>query len=73
MIHSAAGGIGSALLQLGRLMDLNMIGTASGSKCGLVENLGARAIDYRTTDFVDATRRLTGDGVDVVFDGIGGV
>ena len=72
LIHSAAGGIGSALLQLGRLMELAMIGTASRSKCQLVEELGARAIDYRATDFVDAVHRLTGDGVGVVFDGIGG-
>ncbi len=72
LIHSAAGGIGSALLQLGRLMELDMIGTASGSKRKLVEELGARAIDYRTTDFVEATHRLTGGGVDAVFDGIGG-
>lgn len=72
LIHSAAGGIGSALLQLGRLMELDMIGTASRSKCQLVEELGARAIDYRSTDFVDAVHRLTGEGVGVVFDGIGG-
>jgi NADPH2:quinone reductase len=72
LIHSAAGGIGSTLLQLGRLMDLDMIGTASSSKCQLVEELGARAIDYRATDFVDAVHRLTGEGVGVVFDGIGG-
>lgn len=72
LIHSAAGGIGSALLQLGRLMELDMIGTASGAKRQLVEELGARAIDYRATDFIVAVHRLTGDGVGVVFDGIGG-
>jgi NADPH2:quinone reductase len=72
LIHSAAGGIGSALLQLGRLMELKMIGTASGAKCRLLEELGARAIDYRTTDFVYGVRRFPGDGVDVVFDGVGG-
>lgn len=72
LIHSAAGGIGGALLQLGRLMELDMIGTASSSKCQLVEELGARAIDYRATDFIVAVHRLTGDGVGVVFDGIGG-
>ena len=49
LIHSAAGGIGSALLQVGCLMELDMIGTASSSKCQ-VEELGARAIDYRATD-----------------------
>ena len=38
----------------------------------MVSDLGATAIDYRNQDFVDEIHRRTGDGVDVVFDGIGG-
>lgn len=72
LIHGAAGGVGTALLELGRLARLEMFGTASASNHELVESLGATPIDYRSEDFVDRIRTLTGDGVDVVFDPIGG-
>jgi NADPH2:quinone reductase len=72
LVHSAAGGIGTALLQLGRVMHLEMYGTASQSKHDLLRGLGCIPIDYQQTDFVDEIQRLTSDGVDVVFDGIGG-
>src|SRR5215204_7093510 len=71
LIHAAAGGIGTALLQLGGLVDLEMYGTASAAKGELVSGLGATPIDYHNVDFAEEIRRLTGDGgVDVVFDGI---
>jgi NADPH:quinone reductase len=70
LIHAAAGGIGTALLQLGRLVDLEMYGTASARKHELVSSLGATPIDYRNVDFAEEVLRLTGDGVEVVFDGI---
>jgi len=72
LIHAAAGGIGTALLQLGRLAGLEMYGTASQRAHETVRSLGGVPIDYRAVDFVEEVRRLTGDGVDVVFDGIGG-
>src|SRR5215204_6636438 len=71
LIHGAAGGVGTALLQLGRVAGLEMYGTASGPKHELVSSLGATPIDYHNADFVEEILRLTGDGVDVVFDGIG--
>jgi NADPH:quinone reductase-like Zn-dependent oxidoreductase len=70
LIHAAAGGIGTALLQLGGLVGLEMYGTASAAKGEMVSGLGATPIDYHNVDFVEAIRHLTGDGVDVVFDGI---
>lgn len=70
LIHAAAGGIGTALLQLGRLVDLEMYGTASASKHELVSGLDGTPIDYHNVDFAEEILRLTGDGVDVVFDGI---
>jgi NADPH:quinone reductase-like Zn-dependent oxidoreductase len=70
LIHAAAGGIGTALLQLGRLVDLEMYGTASARKHELVSSLGGTPIDYHNVDFAEEVLRLTGDGVDVVFDGI---
>ncbi|MFN8488927.1 MAG: medium chain dehydrogenase/reductase family protein [Caldilineaceae bacterium] len=72
LIHSAAGGIGTALLQLGKLIGLEMYGTADKAKHALVASLGATPIDYKQVDFVAELLRLTRDGVDVVFDGIGG-
>lgn len=72
LIHGAAGGVGSALLQLGRLAGLEMYGTCSSRGASAVTDLGAVPIDYQHQDFVEEMRRLTGVGVDVVFDGIGG-
>jgi NADPH:quinone reductase-like Zn-dependent oxidoreductase len=72
LVHGAAGGVGSALLELGRLAGLEMYGTASKYNHKLVSAFGATPIDYRTEDFVERIRSLTGDGVDVVFDPIGG-
>lgn len=72
LIHGAAGGVGTALLQLGRLAGLTMYGTCSAPSASVVSDLGGIAIDYRTQDFVQEIHRLTGVGVDVVFDGIGG-
>jgi NADPH:quinone reductase-like Zn-dependent oxidoreductase len=72
LIHGAAGGVGSALLQLGRLAGLEMYGTCSSRGAPAVSYLGGVPIDYRQVDFVKEIHRLTGEGVDVVFDGIGG-
>ena len=72
LIHGAAGGVGTALLQLGRLAGLAMYGTCSGRTAAVVSELGGIPIDYQSQDFVKEIRRLTRGGVDVVFDGIGG-
>jgi NADPH:quinone reductase-like Zn-dependent oxidoreductase len=67
LIHGAAGGVGTAALQLGKLAGLKMYGTASKPKHDLVSALGGIPIDYRNEDF---TKRAA--GVDAVFDPIGG-
>jgi NADPH:quinone reductase-like Zn-dependent oxidoreductase len=72
LVHGAAGGVGTALLQLGALAHVEMYGTVSPGKHKLVAGLGAIPIDYKTEDFVKRVLTLTGDGVDVVFDPIGG-
>lgn len=72
LVHGAGGGVGTALLDLGRAAGLEMYGTASAGKHALVRERGATPIDYRSEDFVDRIAALTGDGVDAVFDGIGG-
>jgi NADPH:quinone reductase-like Zn-dependent oxidoreductase len=72
LIHGAAGGVGSALLQLGRLAELKMYGSCSSRGASAVSDLGAIPLDYQHRDFVEEVHRLTSEGVDVVFDGIGG-
>lgn len=72
LIHGAAGGVGSALLQLGRLAGLEMYGTCSSQEASAVSDLGGIPIDYRQHDFMEEIHRLTSEGIDVVFDGIGG-
>jgi NADPH:quinone reductase-like Zn-dependent oxidoreductase len=72
LIHGAAGGVGTALLQLGQLAGLEMYGTCSSRGAATVSDLGGIPIDYKQQDFVEEIHRLTSDGVDVVFDGIGG-
>jgi NADPH2:quinone reductase len=72
LIHGAGGGVGSALLQLGRLADLQMYGTCSARGASAVSDLGATPIDYQHQDFVQEMHRLPGAGADVVFDGMGG-
>lgn len=72
LVHGAAGGVGSAVLQLGKLAGLEMYGTASASHVDVVASMGATPIDYRSENFVDCIRTLTGDGVDAVIDPVGG-
>src|SRR5512134_1799766 len=72
LIHGAAGGVGTALLQLGRLAGLEMYGTCSSRGASTVSDLGGIPIDYQHQDFVAEVRRLTSEGVDVAFDHIGG-
>ena len=72
LIHGAAGGVGSALMQLGRLAGLEMYGTCSSRTARAVSELGGIPIDYQRQDFVEEIHRATREGVDAVFDGIGG-
>jgi NADPH2:quinone reductase len=72
LIHGAAGGVGTALLQLGRLAGLTTYGTCSSRGAATVSDLGGVPIDYREQDFVQEIHRLTGEGVEAVFDPIGG-
>lgn len=72
LIHGAGGGVGDALLQLGRLASLELYGTASGGKHATLAAYGATLIDYRREDFLERIRSLTDDGVDAVFDAVGG-
>ena len=72
LIHGAAGGVGTALLQLGALHGLTMYGTASKSKQDTIVSAGGIPIDYKGEDFSKCVRELSRDGVDAVFDAVGG-
>jgi len=72
LIHGAAGGVGTALLQLARLAGLETYGTCSARGAATVSELGGTPIDYQLQDVVKEIHRLTGEGVDAVFDPIGG-
>src|SRR3954470_1574299 len=73
LVHSAAGGVGSALVQLCKLHDLQVIGVVGAShKLEYVRQLGADAvIDKSTPALWDEARRLCPDGYDLVFDANG--
>lgn len=72
LIHGASGGVGTALLQLGRLVGLEMYGTCSSRGAAAVSELGGIPIDYQQQDFVMEMQSLTNPGADVVFDSMGG-
>lgn len=75
LVHMAAGGVGIAVLQLCRTVpDVVTYGTASASKHDIIRTEGCQnPIDYRTTDYAEAVRTLTGGaGVDLVLDPLGG-
>lgn len=67
LIHGAAGAVGQAQVQLGKLAGFEMWGGARGSQTSLVRELGATPIDYDREDFT----KVVPGGFDVVFDGIG--
>jgi len=75
LVHGAAGGVGLAAVELGKLLGARVIATASSAeKLAAARARGAdEAIDYTRQDFVAAVRDLTGgDGADVIFDPVGG-
>jgi NADPH2:quinone reductase len=75
LVHGGTSGIGTMAIRLGTLFGLEVIVTCgSDEKCAAAIDLGAaHAINYQTTDFVDAVQRWTdGKGVAVVLDMVGG-
>ncbi len=75
LVHAGAGSVGSAAVQLARVLGARVIATAGGDeKTALCRELGADlTIDYRNQDFVELVRRETGgEGADVIYDPVGG-
>jgi len=73
LIHAAAGGVGSAAVQLAYATGATVYATTDGSKLSRVEHLGADvAIDYKNSDFAEVIASKTdGRGVDVIIDFVG--
>jgi len=74
LVQGGTSGIGTTAIQLARAFGATVYATAgSADKCAACETLGARAINYKTTDFVEAIAELTsGRGVNMILDIIGG-
>lgn len=75
LVHAAAGGVGTAAVQLGKALGARVIGTAGGpEKCAVAKDMGCDdVVDYRDVDLVAAVKDLTGGrGADVVYDPVGG-
>src|SRR6478735_7529784 len=75
LVHAAAGGVGSAAVQLGKAAGARVIGVVGGeAKARYARELGADVVvDRHTEDFVDVVKRETGGrGADVVYDPVGG-
>ena len=73
LIHAAAGGVGISATQIARSREAEIFGTASASKHEAIRAQGVEhPIDYRTQDFEQEVRRITGgEGVDVIMDATG--
>jgi NADPH:quinone reductase-like Zn-dependent oxidoreductase len=74
LIQAAAGGVGIACTQIGKLLGADIYGTASPSKHDAIRGFGVQhPIDYRGKDFAAEVRRITGEGtpLDLIVDGIG--
>jgi NADPH:quinone reductase-like Zn-dependent oxidoreductase len=75
LIQAAAGGVGIAATQIAKLLGAEIYGTASASKHDAIRGFGVdHPIDYRTKDFGDEVRRISGEEqpLDVALDAIGG-
>ncbi|MFD3942146.1 medium chain dehydrogenase/reductase family protein [Streptomyces sp. NPDC058579] len=72
LVHGANGGVGTVLVQLARSAGVKVIGTASARHHEALRRLGVTPVDYRTEDVPARVRELAPDGVDAVFDHVGG-
>jgi NADPH:quinone reductase-like Zn-dependent oxidoreductase len=72
LVHAAASGVGTALLQLAKIRGARVFATASTQKLPILEEYGAQPIDYTRQDFRVAIRKSSVNGVDAAFDPLGG-
>jgi NADPH:quinone reductase-like Zn-dependent oxidoreductase len=72
LVHAAAGGVGLAVAELGRILQLRVIGLCSAGKHDVLRRYGVEPLDGRDPRWPDAVRRVAPGGVDVILDAVGG-
>jgi NADPH:quinone reductase-like Zn-dependent oxidoreductase len=73
LVHAGAGGVGNVVIQLARAFGAEVFSTVSSDKSGIVKDLGATPIDYRSLSVEDyVAAHGAGDGFDIVYDTVGG-
>jgi NADPH:quinone reductase-like Zn-dependent oxidoreductase len=72
LVHAAAGGVGLAVAELGRVLGLRVIGLASPGKHEALRGYGVEPLDGRDPRWPEAVRRVAPAGVDIVLDPVGG-
>jgi NADPH:quinone reductase-like Zn-dependent oxidoreductase len=72
LVHSAAGGVGLAVAEFARILELHVIGLASAGKHDVLRTYGVEPVDRTDRHWPDRVRRLAPKGVDIVLDPVGG-
>ena len=74
VVSGAAGGVGSLVVQMARILGCRVIGIAGGAeKCEFIRSLGCEeSIDYKNDDVEEKIRQFCPDGMDIYFDNVGG-
>ena len=72
LVHAAAGGVGLAVAELGRLLGVRVLGLASAAKHTVLREYGVEPFDSRDPRWFDAVHKMAPRGVDIVLDAVGG-
>ncbi|HLZ46419.1 MAG TPA: medium chain dehydrogenase/reductase family protein [Gemmatimonadales bacterium] len=72
LVHAAAGGVGLAVAELGRIFGLRVIGLAAPAKHDVLREYGVAPLDSRDPRWFEAARRVAPEGIDIVLDALGG-
>ena len=72
LVHAAAGGVGLAVAELGKILQLRVIGLSSTAKHDVLRSYGVEPLDGRDPHWPAAVRRAAPGGVDVILDAVGG-
>jgi NADPH:quinone reductase-like Zn-dependent oxidoreductase len=72
LVHAAAGGVGLAVAELGKILQLRVIGLCSAAKHEVLRRYGVEPLDGRDPRWPEAVRRAAPGGVDVILDAVGG-
>ena len=72
LVHAAAGGVGLAVAELGRILGLRVLGLASTAKHAVLREYSVEPLDSRDPRWFDAARKLAPAGIDIILDAVGG-